>query len=80
VKTNPQFQLLRVKTAVANVPVINIYSPFTRDEIIEAKLRMMNKEYYFEKEKDELEKKFVKEDREIFELNESSIDRSEAVE
>jgi len=40
---------------VANVPIINIYSPFTRAEIAESKLRMLNPEYFMEEEKRELE-------------------------
>ena len=74
IKVNPQFQLLLIKTAVANVPIINIYSPFTRAEIAESKLRMLNPEYFMEEEKRELEEQFMREDKELFDTTESSVE------
>ena len=67
------YKLMRVKTAVTNIPVLNIACPFLNSEIQEAKIRMLNKDFFVNKELMELEKLMEKEDIELFDPQDSGI-------
>lgn len=46
IKENPIYRFLRIKTAVTNTPVLNISCRLTVNELEEAKLRMLNKDFF----------------------------------
>jgi hypothetical protein len=73
VRTYPTLKLFKLKTAVTNVPVLNIVSPFQASEIEEAKLRILNREYFLHRDLEILEKQMEEEDKELFDPRESLL-------
>ena len=68
----PVYKLIRVKSGVAGVPPLNVDSGFSGLEIEDARLKMMNREYFLNKELEELERLMEAEDVELFDAKDSN--------
>lgn len=75
-KVCPVYKLLKIKTAVTNIPVLNVDCGFLATEIDEARLRLLNQDYFQHKELNAFEKLMEEEDKELFDPRDSNIEES----
>lgn len=71
-RSYPIYKLIRIKTGVSGVPNLNVEAPFLPVEIDEARLRMMNKDHFLNRDLEELERLMDAEDIELFDPKESA--------
>lgn len=68
----PVYKLLRVKSGISGAPLLSVDSGFSNTEIEDARVRLMNKEYFLNKELEELERLMEAEDVELFDPKDSN--------
>jgi hypothetical protein len=71
-RSYPVYKLIRIKSGITNVPSILVDAPFLSSEIDEARLRILNREYFINKELEELERLLDEEDIELFDPKDSN--------
>ncbi|CAG9320735.1 unnamed protein product [Blepharisma stoltei] len=76
VKLCQVYKFLRIKTAVTNIPVLTVDCGFSPQEIDEAKLRLLNQQFFQDKEVAAFERLMEEEDRELFDPKDSGIEES----
>lgn len=62
-------RLLKVKTSVTNIPVLNVHCTLTANEVDLAILQLLNREYFQQLEMQALEELLEKEDRALFDAD-----------
>lgn len=68
----PVYKLLRIKSGVTGTTALSVDSGFNNAEIEEARVRLMNREYFLNKELEELERLMEAEDVELFDPKDSN--------
>ena len=68
----PVYKLIRIKSGISGVPQITVEAPFNHSELDEARLRLLNREYFMNKELEELERLMDEEDIELFDPKDSN--------
>lgn len=66
------YKLIRIKSGVTGVPLVTAEAPFISVEIDEARLRLLNRDYFLNKELEELERLMEEEDIELFDPKDSN--------
>jgi len=66
---HPVEKLLKVKTSVTNIPVLNVHCALTANEVNYALLQLLNREYFQQLEMQALEDLLEKEDRALFDAD-----------
>ena len=72
IRSYPVYKLIRIKSSIAGAPALSVDAPFMSSEIDEARLRMLNREYFLNKELEELERLLDEEDIELFDPKDSN--------
>ena len=67
--SHPVEKLLKVKTSVTNIPVLNVHCSLTANEVNYAILQLLNRDYFQNLEMQALEELMEKEDRALFDAD-----------